>query len=80
MLKETGTKNKLSISLSDHIVAREIWIRFFPELSSVPSYQHAIPFLVSPQTWLKFGVLERISGKLKTLFTAIVAGFQDWTL
>lgn len=80
VLKETGTKNKLSISLSDHIVAREIWIRFFPELSSVPSYQHAIPFLVSPQAWLKFGVLERISGKLKTLFTAIAAGFQDWTL
>ena len=80
VLKETGTKNKLSISLSDHIVAREIWIRFFPELSSVPLYQHAIPFLVSPQAWLKFGVLERISGKLKTLFTAIAAGFQDWTL
>ena len=80
VLKVTGSKNKLSISLSDHIVAREIWPRFFPELSSVPSYQHAIPFLVSPQAWLKIGVLERISGELKKLFAAIAAGFQDWTL
>lgn len=80
VLKVTGSKNKLSISLSDHIVAREIWTRFFPELSSVPSYQHAIPFLVSPQAWLKIGVLERISGELKKLFAAIAAGFQDWTL
>lgn len=80
VLKVTGSKNKLSISLSDHIVAREIWPRFFPELSSVPSYQHAIPFLVSPQAWLKIGVLEGISGELKKLFAAIAAGFQDWTL
>ena len=80
VLKVTGSKNKLSISLSDHIVAREIWSRFFPELSLVPSYQHAIPFLVSPQAWLKIGVLEGISGELKKLFAAIAAGFQDWTL
>ena len=80
VFKVTGSKNKLSISLSDHIVAREIWSRFFPELSLVPSYQHAIPFLVSPQAWLKIGVLEGISGELKTLFVAIAAGFQDWTL
>ena len=80
VFKVTGSKNKLSISLSDHIVAREIWSRFFPELSLVPSYQHAIPFLVSPQAWLKIGVLEGISGELKKLFAAIAAGFQDWTL
>ncbi len=80
VLKLTGSHDKLTISLSDRTAANEVWARCFPELSLVPSYQHAIPFLVSPQAWLKFGVLERISGKLKTLFTAIAAGFQDWTL
>ena len=81
VLKVTGSKNKLSISLSDHIVAREIWIRFFPELSSVPSYQHALPFLVSPQAWLKLGALDEAhTYAFQTFCEALAAGGQDWTL
>ena len=79
VLKLTGSHDKLTISLSDRTAANEVWARCFPELSLVPSYQHAIPFLVSPQAWLKLGALDEAhTYAFQTFCEALAAGGQDW--
>ena len=79
VLKLTGSHDKLTISLSDRTAANEVWARCFPELSLVPSYQHALPFLVSPQAWLKLGALDEAhTYAFQTFCEALAAGGQDW--
>lgn len=77
----TASKNKLVISLSDHTDANDVWARFFPELSFVPSYQHALPFLVSPQAWLALGAFDGAhdTSAFKALCQALASWCHDWT-
>lgn len=79
VLKVTASKSKLSISLSDHTEASEVWTRCFPELSSVSPCLHALPFIVSPQAWLKLGALEGAAVDFNPLFAAMAGWCQDWS-